>query len=71
MMPRNVSTRWNSLYEMCTFAFKYRKAIDLLTRERDMNLRDYELDEEEWKLVGQLRDALKVRLCLHLALPRI
>lgn len=60
MMPRDVSTRWNSTYEMLKFAYTYRPAIDKLTGDRDMKLRDYELLESEWEIVKQLRDCLKV-----------
>lgn len=62
IMPRDVSTRWNSTYEMLKFAYLYRKAIDKITGERAMKLRDYELLESEWETVKQLRDSLKVRI---------
>jgi hypothetical protein len=61
IMPRDVSTRWNSTYEMLKFAYSYREAIDKITGERAMKLRDYELLESEWETVKQLRDSLKVR----------
>ena len=60
MMPRDVSTRWNSTYNMLDFALQYRVAIDSITGDRDMKMRDLELDAREWKLAGQLRDTLKV-----------
>ncbi len=60
MMPRDVRTRWNSTYDMLKFAYTYRDAIDKLTGERALKLRDYELSENEWELVMQLRDCLKV-----------
>jgi hypothetical protein len=31
MMPRDVSTRWNSMFDMLNFAYKYRDAIDSIT----------------------------------------
>lgn len=61
IMPRDVSTRWNSTYEMLKFAYTYREAIDKITGDRAMKLRDYELLESEWETVKQLRDSLKVR----------
>ena len=61
-MPRDVSTRWNSTYEMLKFAYLYREAIDKITGKRAMKLRDYELLESEWDTVKQLRDSLKVRI---------
>ena len=63
IMPRDVSTRWNSTYEMLKFAYLYREAIDKITGERALKLRDYELLESEWETVKQLRDSLKV--CIH------
>lgn len=61
MMPRDVSTRWNSTYDMLNFAVTYRPAIDTMTAARDLGLRNYELDGAEWKLAGDLREILKVR----------
>jgi hypothetical protein len=46
---------------MLKFAYSYREAIDKITGERALKLRDYELLESEWETVGQLRDSLKVR----------
>jgi hypothetical protein len=60
MMPRDVSTRWNSTYDMLRFAIKYRMALDTITAEQDMKLRDYELGREEWKVAQELCDVLKV-----------
>ncbi|KAJ8591953.1 hypothetical protein M405DRAFT_685145, partial [Rhizopogon salebrosus TDB-379] len=60
IMPRDVSTRWNSTFDMLEFAINYRKAIDAMTDKRKLGLGVYELDEHEWTLVMQLRDVLKV-----------
>ena len=64
IMPRDVSTRWNSTYEMLKFAYSYREAIDKITGEHALKLRNYELLESEWETVKQLRDSLKV--CIHI-----
>jgi hypothetical protein len=47
---------------MLDFALEYRKAIDAITDTRKLGLGVYELneDEDEWSLVRQLRDVLKV-----------
>ena len=60
MMPRDVSTRWNSTYQMLEFALKYRTVIDMLTSERALDLRKYKVDREEWTLASQLCKVLKV-----------
>lgn len=60
MMPRDVSTRWNYTYEMLSFAYLYREAYDELTSNRDMKMRDYELEDDEWEIVNQLAKVLKV-----------
>ena len=60
VMPRDVATRWNSTYDMLSFALEYRKAIDILTAERKNGLRQFELSEREWTIVSQLCETLKV-----------
>jgi len=62
IMPRDVATRWNSTFDMLDFALEYRKALDAISGDRDMDLRQFELAEFEWKIAAQLRDALKVRI---------
>jgi hypothetical protein len=47
---------------MLDFAVVHCKALDLLTQDHANGLRDFKLSEGEWKIVGELRDALKVRL---------
>jgi hypothetical protein len=59
-MSRDVTTRWNSTYDMLSFVVKYRKAIELLTSERKNDLRQYELMEAEWVIASELCDTLKV-----------
>ena len=59
-MPRDVSTRWNSTFDMLDFAISYREAIDALTANRLLKLRRFELDNEEWEVAEQLRDTLRV-----------
>jgi hypothetical protein len=65
MMPRDVSTRWNSTFDMLDFAVDYRAAIDAITSARDLNLRKYELADHEWAIVVELRDTLKA-CCISL-----
>lgn len=47
---------------MLDFAIAYHAALDNITGDRDMKLRQFELSEEDWVLATHLRDALKVRM---------
>jgi hypothetical protein len=46
---------------MLEFAITYREALDIITGDREMKLRQYEMDEDEWEIASQLCKALKVR----------
>ena len=59
MMPRDMSTHWNSTFDMLNFAIDYRIAIDMVTSNCDLNLRKYELADEEWATAENLCDTLK------------
>jgi hypothetical protein len=71
MMPRDVSTRWNSTYDMVEFAIEYRAALDIMTADRDMNLRKFELSKKEWGLVTELCEVLKVCFILFFIVNRL
>ena len=60
MMPRDVSTCWNSTFDMLEFAIQYRVAIDAMTAVHKSDLRKYELVSAEWMIAAELRDILKV-----------
>lgn len=49
---------------MLSFALEYRTAIEALTSERKNDLRQFELSEEEWEIVQELSDTLKVGPCV-------
>ena len=70
MMPRDVSTRWNSTFDMLEFTIQYRVAIDAMTAVREFNLRKYELAPTEWNTAVELRDVLKVSNLPLLSLAR-
>ena len=59
-MPRDIATRWNSTFDLLEYALKHRKAVDLLTQRRELGLRKFELSDNEWAIVEQLRSVLKV-----------
>ena len=54
---------------MLNFAIEYRKAIDAISADREMDLQQFELSEHEWKIAMQLRDVLKVRSCAAYIVP--
>ena len=60
MMPRDVTTWWNSTYDMLEFAIEYREALESITGNQRMKLSQYELMEEDWEIATQLHDILKV-----------
>ena len=62
MMPCDVATRWNSTYDMLEFAAEYRAALNVMTADRDMNLRKFELSKKEWSMASELCEVLRVRL---------
>jgi hypothetical protein len=59
-MPHDVTTRWNSTFDMLDFALRYQKPLQIITSNLNLNLWQYELSKEEWKTAEQLRDVLKV-----------
>jgi hypothetical protein len=60
-MPRDITTRWNSTYDMLEFALAYQVALDGISGDREMKLRRFEMDKEEWEVAHQLCLVLKVR----------
>jgi hypothetical protein len=65
-MPCDVSTHWNSTFDMLEFAINYHKVIDAMTDKHKLGLGVYELDDHEWTLVTQLRNVLKVSDMSHI-----
>ena len=62
MMPRDVTTRWNSTFDMLVFAVEYQVAINKISGDRALKLRKFELNAEEWEIAVQLRNVLKVHV---------
>jgi hypothetical protein len=46
---------------MLCFVLAYRKAIDQVTGDKDLKLRRYELDSNEWIIVEDLVSVLEVK----------
>jgi hypothetical protein len=66
LMPRDITTQWNSTFDMLDFAITHRKALDLMTEDRANGLQDFELNDADWKIAQELQDALRVS-CFQLA----
>jgi hypothetical protein len=62
MIPRDVRTRWNSVFDMVDVAVKYRAAVDEMAADKALGLREHELGDEEWELLEDLIKILKVRV---------
>ena len=60
IMPRDITTHWNSMFDMLTFALEYCDALVKIAGEKDLKLRKYEMDEDEWNLASQLCKVLEV-----------
>ncbi|KAG9313576.1 hypothetical protein JVU11DRAFT_5905 [Chiua virens] len=63
LLPHDVVTRWNSTFDMLNYALEHRKEIDMVTQQRDLDLRKFELGDEEWDVLQELCDVLKVCSC--------
>ena len=44
---------------MMRFVLTYRKAVDQVTADKDLKLRKYELDDNDWVIVGDLVSILE------------
>ena len=60
IMPHDVWTWWNLTCDMLKFTLKYKEAIKIITSDLNNNLCKCELNDEEWELVRQLANTLKV-----------
>jgi len=59
-MLQDVTTGWNSTYDMLSFAVKYRKAIEHITSDLKNDLRKYEMTNTKWQIADELKEMLKV-----------
>jgi hypothetical protein len=71
VMPRDVTTRWNSTYNILDFVLDHKVPLSTMTSEASNKLRTYELSEEEWGYVEELREVSKVSQGRHVAWSRV
>ena len=60
LMPRDVSTQWNSSCDMVEFAVEHHEPINVITQRRDLGLRKFELSDKEWATLKELQGVLTV-----------
>jgi hypothetical protein len=60
LLPRDVTTRWNSTYNMLDATLKLKPAVKTFTEQAENGVHDYELGKAEWAILEQLQDVLKV-----------
>jgi hypothetical protein len=65
LIPHDVKTCWNSMYNMLTVAFDYCTVINDITANKSLKLRCYELDDQDWEVVVDLLRVLKVCFFCH------
>ncbi|KAG2120469.1 uncharacterized protein F5147DRAFT_563274, partial [Suillus discolor] len=58
-LPQDVSTHWNSTFDMVEYALRHQEAIDAVNQRRDLGLQQLELTDQEWVIAEQLQDILK------------
>ena len=59
-MPCDVCTCWNSTYDMLKFVLEYKEAIKMFTLDLKNDLHKFKLNDEEWGLVKELSNMLRV-----------
>ena len=59
-MPCDIHTCWNLTYDMLKFMLKYKEAIKIITSDLKNNFHKFELNSEEWGLVKELSNMLRV-----------
>ena len=58
IIPCDVKTCWNLTFDMVKMALKFHPAI--ITADKSLKLHKYELDDDDWKVIGDLLQVLKV-----------
>jgi len=56
----DVVTQWNSTYDMMQFALKYQQPIDSIMVNKELKLRKYKLNNDDWRIIEDLVAVFKV-----------
>ncbi|KAJ7310652.1 hypothetical protein DFH08DRAFT_629128, partial [Mycena albidolilacea] len=59
LIPRDVRTRWNSLYDMLSVAVTYKDVINAFTGDRNLGYRAYDLTNAQWTFIEDMLHVLK------------
>ncbi|KAJ7192443.1 hypothetical protein GGX14DRAFT_380169, partial [Mycena pura] len=59
LIPRDVRTRWNSLYDMLVVATEYKEVVNTVTGDRNLDLRKYDVSDAEWTILEDMVFTLK------------
>ena len=61
LVPHDVTTHWNSTYDMLVFSFWYQEPIDHITSDKSLKqAKRFELDDDKWKIITDLIAVLGV-----------
>ena len=60
IMLCDVSTWWNSTFDMLNFAVDNKAAINKLTGDQSMELQTFELHNSDWEIARQLHNTLQI-----------
>ncbi|TFY73141.1 hypothetical protein EWM64_g10871, partial [Hericium alpestre] len=58
IIPCDISTRWNSTYDMLHFVLEHKRAVRAFVGDTKLGLDAFELTAQEWSIAQQLHDVL-------------
>ncbi|KAF9518563.1 hypothetical protein BS47DRAFT_1289453, partial [Hydnum rufescens UP504] len=59
MLARDVRTRWNSTNDMLASVLEYHAVVEAMTQSHENGLCDFELLDEDWDIITQLKEVFK------------
>ncbi|KAJ7230511.1 hypothetical protein GGX14DRAFT_344673, partial [Mycena pura] len=60
LIPCDVRTRWNSLCDMLVVAIEYEEVVNVITRDRNLDLSKYDVTDAEWSILEDMVYTLKL-----------